>query len=86
MRKTQKEILLKKAKASKRIDSLVSAIMIISGIFLFASFITAPEQSAVQGAQLAPPMPTILLTIVGLLLIAGVVYFMITRVFRKKDI
>ena len=65
------------------LDNIVSAIMLICGIFLFAYFLTLPQQVAVQNAQLAPPMPSIWIAAISLLLIAGVVYFMYTRAIKK---
>jgi hypothetical protein len=69
---------------NKSIDSIVSVIMLISGIFLLAYFLTLPSQIATQNAQLAPPMPSTAIVIVSLLLIAGVVYFMYTRAIKKR--
>jgi hypothetical protein len=82
--KKAKEMIEKQKSKYKSIDRIVSAIMLISGIFLFAYFLNLPSQVAVQGSQLAPPMPSTAIVVVSLLLIAGVIYFMYTRAIKKR--
>jgi tetratricopeptide (TPR) repeat protein len=67
----------------RTLDAVTASIMVVCSIFLFAYFITLPQQQATQGAQLAPPMPSTLIIIVSLLLIAGVIYFMYTRAIKR---
>jgi len=84
MTKKEKIVLLEKEKAAKTLDTIIKSIMAISGIFFLFSLLATPKVIGPTNVQLAPPLPNFMIYVFGMLLIIGVIYFVVTRAFKKR--
>jgi len=78
--------MLKKEKASKTLDSVVTSILAFGGLGLIFSFFSKPDIISPSNVQLAPPFPNYMIYIFAVMLIGGIGYFVAKHFLKKKDI